>query len=103
MNDWIASGAALKWVGHFSNDRQYAIGDVCEKDDGMYLYYGDDTWGKLTDYVDMGGNYVNNHYANNHMLRTLNTHPTHCKCCGAVLKSNICEYCGAKYFEDGQH
>ena len=26
-------------------------------------------------------------------------HPTNCKNCGAVLRSNVCEYCGTHYTE----
>ena len=31
--------------------------------------------------------------------KTPPTHPTNCKNCGAVLRSNVCEYCGTHYTE----
>lgn len=98
MNNYITTFHGtemnLNYIGHFSNDTQYSIGDICIKNDELMLYRGDEIWVKISN-IGMGGNYVNNH-----MLRTLSTHPTHCKCCGAILKSNTCEYCGAEYFNE---
>ena len=60
------------------------IGDVCLVNGCVYVYDGT----KWQD-ISMPVNEV-----------TYIKHPTHCKCCGAILKSNICEYCGAEYYEE---
>ena len=96
MNDLIMEcyDRPAMWCGSFSADTQYSVGDICRKNGEICIYCGNEIWEVLTDYIEMGGN-----YQINHMLNDMK-HPANCKCCGAILKSNICEYCGAKYFEE---
>jgi len=70
------------------------IGDVCSSVDGHEYIYDGDNWQVVGSYPDIPIIIPDT------LVTTIIPHPTVCKCCGAILKSNVCEYCGAEYFKE---
>ena len=69
----------LMYRGTYDITEGYQLGDLCTKDNELYVYAGGD-WECITSGFCE--------------FNTQITYPTNCKNCGAVLHSYICEYCG---------
>ena len=74
-----------RYMGNFNPEESYEVGDLVIDESGstlMYVSDGDKMW------------FESLHCTNNQPPRS---HPVNCKCCGAILHSWKCEYCGAEY------
>ena len=85
LSDFIPT---ITYRGIFDEEQEYKLGDVILNCDGNALIYVTDEttarWEPL---------YTTDISA----PEPIRTHPTNCKCCGAILTSWKCEYCGAEY------
>ena len=61
------------------------VGDIC-----TIVKYGDS-------YLYSGNKWVPIYCIDNQESHSSKSHPVICKQCGAILKGNTCEYCGATY------
>ena len=76
----------ITYKGRLDAEQTYEHGDIVLDENGSTLIYvvtDNGAWFEAISGVD-----------DSHSTRT---HPTTCKCCGAVLTSWKCEYCGAEY------
>lgn len=79
---------------HIDYNEEKALMDVTrQKINDSCNEYLDDL---ISRYKEMGGNgYIVNKEIKPEKKKT---YPTNCKNCGAVLHSNVCEFCGSEYW-----
>ena len=66
------------------------IGDVCLKDNKIYLYNSKNEW-ELIENTILTNDTI--YYTEPRKLK-----PKICVCCGAPFHNNKCEYCGTEYY-----
>lgn len=88
----------VNFIGAYNPSIKYRIGDVCVLDDDMVVFDGE-SWQTIGAVSDL---------SNRHNEKPKRIIYGNCKCCGAPLKSQRCEYCGVmnkidEVIEDGNN
>jgi len=86
----------LIYKGHIVVDyakKNPLIGDVCIKDNKIYLYSSKNKWELMENTIPTNDTIY--YTETNFKLHKLK--PKICSCCGAPLRSNKCAYCDTEY------
>lgn len=79
----VLNKSFLQFKGTYDPSANYEVGDIVKKGNDTFVKVSSGEWETL--------------YDSNPSFHNVQSHPVRCECCGAVLTSWKCEYCGADY------